>query len=389
MPASLIELLQEPIESVTRRERDTLESLLRSRDNRVVLFGAGNLGSKAAGALRGIGITPLAFSDNNPKRWGTQLDGIPVLTPEDAAAHYGKNAIFLVTIWNEFHWFCETEQQLLSYGCDLVAPYSSLHWRFSEIFLPCLLNDLPSKLYRESDVILKASEIWADAESRRIFEGNIQLRALGEFDGIPGRPAENTYLPPELISISAEDKFLDCGATRGEMLQDLIKKAGETFGQFCALEADNVSFPKLAAYRDSLTTSLQSRVRLFNCAVGAKRQTVHFSHSGLTGSKISDEGLPVECFPIDDLFAETPLTFIKMDIEGAEYDALLGAERVIRRDRPILAICVYHTQSDIWRIPLLVHSMLPDHKLYLRGYEGDGFQTVLYAIPPDRVLKEL
>jgi hypothetical protein len=76
-----------------------------------------------------------------------------------------------------------------------------------------------------------------------------------------------------------------------------------------------------------------------------------------------------------------------MDIEGAEYDALRGGVNVIRRDRPILAICVYHTQSDIWRIPLLVHSMVPEYKLYLRAYEGDGFQTVMYAVPSERILR--
>ena len=77
---------------------------------------------------------------------------------------------------------------------------------------------------------------------------------------------------------------------------------------------------------------------------------------------------------------------IKMDIEGAEYDALLGARKVIERDKPILAICVYHTQNDIWRIPLLIREMLPEHKLYLRAYEGDGFQTVAFAVPPHRTL---
>lgn len=387
MPLSLAELLQEPIQSVVRRERDTLEDSLRSRNNRVVLFGSGNLGCKAVAALREIGITPLAFSDNNLKRWGTSLESIPVLPPREAAALYGKDAVFLVTIWNEFHWFCETKQQLISYGCDAVIPYSSLHWRFPETFLPCLLNDLPSKLFRESDQILMAAEIWADSVSRDLFEANIRLRALGEFDEIPGRPVENTYLPLDLIELSASDRFLDCGATGGEMLRDLINKRGEDFAQFNALEADNISFPTLEAYRDSVSANLQTRFRLFNCAVGAQRQTVRFAHSGLTGSKISDEGLPVECFPIDDLFADSPLTFIKMDIEGAEYDALMGAEKVIQRDGPILAICVYHTQSDLWRIPLLVHEMLPEHKLFLRAYEGDGFQTVLYAIPPERALR--
>ena len=387
MPVSLAELLKEPIQSVECRERDALEDSLRSKNNRVVLFGSGNLGCKAVAALRGIGITPLAFTDSNPKRWGTVLESISVLPPREAASLFGKDAVFLVTIWNEFHWFNETKQQLIGYGCDAVIPYSSLHWRFPEIFLPCLLNDLPSKLYRESDQILMAAEAWADSASRDLFEANIRLRALGEFDGLPGRPIENTYLPLDLIQLSDSDRFLDCGATCGEMTQDLIRKRGDRFKLFCALEADNISFPKLEAYRDSLPDAVRTKLRLYNCAVGAKREVVHFAHSGQTGSRISLEGLPVDCVPIDELFSEIPLTFIKMDIEGAEFDALRGAQKVIQRDRPILAICVYHTQNDIWRIPLLVREMIPEYKLYLRAYEGDGFQTVMYAVPPERVLR--
>jgi hypothetical protein len=77
-----------------------------------------------------------------------------------------------------------------------------------------------------------------------------------------------------------------------------------------------------------------------------------------------------------------------MDIEGAEFDALRGGQKVIQRDRPVLAICVYHAQNDIWRIPLFAHEMLPEHKLFLRAYEGDGFQTVMYAVPPERVRQD-
>lgn len=102
----------------------------------------------------------------------------------------------------------------------------------------------------------------------------------------------------------------------------------------------------------------------------------------------AEGGVEVDCIPMDELFASTPVTMIKMDIEGAEYDALIGGSKVIQRDRPILAVCVYHLQSDLWRLPLLARKMLPQHKLYLRPYEGDGFQTVLYAVPPDRVLPD-
>jgi FkbM family methyltransferase len=383
---TLAELLQEPLESVAYRERHSLEDLLSTRRNRVVLFGSGNLGRRAAEALREIGINPLAITDNNQMRWGTQIDGLEVLAPVEAAKRYGRDSVFLVTIWNEFHWFKETEQQLKDDGCDCVASYPKLHWRFPERFLPWMLSDLPSKLYKEAGPILAAAAIWADAESKATFETNIRLRALGDLTSIPGRPVENTYLPMELIKFSDDDSFLDCGATSGEMLQDLVKKRSENFERFHAVEADNISYPKLEAYREGLPASLREKLKLYKCAVGAMRSTVRFVHSGLTGSRISDEGLPIECYPIDDLFADQPLTFIKMDIEGAEFDALKGASKVIQRDRPILAICVYHTQNDIWRIPLFIHGMLAEHKLYLRAYEGDGYQTVMYAVPADRVV---
>ncbi len=385
---SLAALLQEPITSVIRRERCALEELLGTRDNRVVLFGSGNLGRRAIAALQGVGIKPLALSDNNQALWDTRIDGLEILPPVKAAELYGKNSTFLVTIWNEFHWFRETSQQLRSYGCDQIAPYPPLHWRFPEIFLPCLLNDLPHKVYADRNQILAAAETWEDEESKTIFDANIRLRARGDLEGIPGRPTENTYLPLDLLQLSDRDCFLDCGATCGEMTQDLVKKRGERFTLFHAVEADNISYPKLETYREGLPEPIKGKVKLLNCAVGLTRSIVHFAHSGQTGSKISSEGLPVECFPIDELFADTPLTFIKMDIEGAEYDALLGGIKVIQRDKPILAICVYHTQSDIWRIPLLVREMLPNHNLYLRAYEGDGFQTVMYAVPAKRLLPQ-
>ena len=79
-----------------------------------------------------------------------------------------------------------------------------------------------------------------------------------------------------------------------------------------------------------------------------------------------------------------PVTFIKMDIEGAEIDALRGAAEIVRQDKPVLALCVYHLQSDIWKIPLLMRELFHDYRFYLRCYEGDGWQTVAYAVPPSR-----
>ena len=82
------------------------------------------------------------------------------------------------------------------------------------------------------------------------------------------------------------------------------------------------------------------------------RGTVRFAHSGLTGARISDEGLPVECYPIDDLFGDASLTFIKMDIEGAEFDALKGASKVIQRSPDSRHLRLSHAKRSLAYTPL-------------------------------------
>lgn len=75
------------------------------------------------------------------------------------------------------------------------------------------------------------------------------------------------------------------------------------------------------------------------------------------------------------------LDFIKMDIEGSEYDALLGAKNVIRKWHPILAICVYHKEDDFYKIPNLIKDIYQGYKIYFRQYELSDEETVCYAIP--------
>lgn len=98
-------------------------------------------------------------------------------------------------------------------------------------------------------------------------------------------------------------------------------------------------------------------------------------------SRISEIGhIEVEVRKLDDLLGDRKVTFIKMDIEGSELAALRGAERIIREQRPKLAICVYHKPEDMWEIPSLILSYHPDYKLYLRLYTLGDTESVLYAI---------
>jgi FkbM family methyltransferase len=375
---------------IVERERTALENMLKKQNNRVVLFGAGSLGTRTLRELRGIGIEPLAFSDNNRDRWGSTIEGCTVLSPVDAAAKYGADTLFIITIWNAAHWFVETLEQLKSLGCKHLSSYSPVYWRFSETFLPFLLNDHPHRVYEDAQRVLDAEKLWADKTSLDAYRSHVYWYATGDASQLPPRPQENSYFPADIFSISPSDAIVDCGAFDGDTVKQVIDRVGDNFAAVHAIEADPLSLEKLRNYLGDFPPGQREKIHVHACAVCLERMMLRFEITGSVDSKICEQGgVEVDGIPIDELFADRAITMIKMDIEGAEYDALIGGRKTIERDKPILAICVYHTQNDIWRIPLLIHDMLPQHKFFLRAYEGDGFQTVFYAVPPTRLLSEL
>lgn len=122
---------------------------------------------------------------------------------------------------------------------------------------------------------------------------------------------------------------------------------------------------------------------LFPYGAHDQNTTLYFDPAeGDEGSaRVSEAGsIAVEVRRLDDLLGDRKVTFIKMDIEGSELAALQGAERIIREQRPKLAICVYHKPEDMWEIPGLLLQYHPDYTLYLRHYSISETETVLYAI---------
>jgi hypothetical protein len=96
---------------------------------------------------------------------------------------------------------------------------------------------------------------------------------------------------------------------------------------------------------------------------------------------LSDEGeYIVEVNRLDDVLGDSNVTFLKMDIEGAELKTLHGAEKLIRRCRPKMAICIYHRAEDLWTIPQYILSLHGDYRFYVRSYHPSSEETVLYAL---------
>jgi hypothetical protein len=122
------------------------------------------------------------------------------------------------------------------------------------------------------------------------------------------------------------------------------------------------------------------------CAVGAKDGTVRFAADGVAAAAVCESGgVEVACRKLDTALAGEHPTIIKMDIEGAEGEALSGAADTINQEKPLLAVCVYHKPEDLWALPAQMHALAPESRLYMRSHCADGFDLVSYAVPSDRV----
>ena len=129
----------------------------------------------------------------------------------------------------------------------------------------------------------------------------------------------------------------------------------------------------------------EPRVHPIHAGLHSHGGSLRFRDDASRGAIFAADGeIEMPVTTIDDVLGDRRLTYVKMNIEGAEIDALRGGRNAIRKWRPRLAISVYHRASDLWRIPQQVLELNPDYELYLRQHDGGIIETVLYALPSSR-----
>ncbi|MEH2414964.1 FkbM family methyltransferase [Nostoc sp.] len=384
-------LFSSDIDSVIKRERECFDKLAAPFEKSIVLFGSGQLGRKTLKGLRKIGIEPLAFADNNSKLWNQSVDGLTVLSPEDAAQTFGNKAVFVVTIWGacSTHRLAHTREQLQLLNCLKIVSCTFLFWKYPETFLPHYCLDLPHKVYQQAENIKKAFSIWADEQSRHEYLVQLRWRMVLDFDSLSSPVSQEQYFPQDIFTLSPTDVFVDCGAYNGDTIESFLKHQSSFLGRIIALEPDPNNFKKLQGYVDTLPKSLQEKVTILPLAAAAQRKKLRFAATGTVSSVVTNTGkLEIDGVPLDELLNDTVPTFIKMDIEGAELDALLGTQKIIQNASPILAICLYHCQDHLWRIPLLLKSLSSQYRFFLRPHGEECWDLNCYAVPVTRLKPE-
>jgi FkbM family methyltransferase len=380
--AVLQRIESEPLEITRLREASTFDTIAGPFSTKLILFGAGALGRSTLAGLRRAKIEPLAFADNNPQLWGTQIDGLAVLPTHEAASRYSQTACFVVTIYNG----SSARRQLTASGCKAVAPFASLFWKYADIFIPDSCLELPHRLRSQLNGVTACEAILGDEVSRAELVGQLIWRYWLE-DGHLTTPLDphDTYFPLDLLKRLKDEVFLDCGSFDGQTLQNFISHWKGNFRHAFAFEPDRTNLMALTTNIEAL--GLRQKVTIFPYAIGNSNRHVPFTSTGSVASHVGGQGCPtlVECKRLDDIQWLFAPTYIKMDIEGAELEALRGASEVLRRYQPVLAVCTYHRGDHLWQIPNLIHSISARYHIFLRRYAEECWEGICYAIPPHRL----
>ncbi len=195
------------------------------------------------------------------------------------------------------------------------------------------------------------------------------------------------YYEDGFIAFSENEIFVDAGAYNGNTTKEFIEKtqkAGRNYAKIYAFEPDIFSYKKAVSCFSAYTNveivqkGLWSTETELSFLENAKRASSSFVLGSGALSRVPVTSLDVFFQGKSD--HELP-TFIKMDVEGSEKEALLGAENIIRRIKPKLAICAYHKPEDIYELPQTILNIRNDYKLALRQHASAGYyDTVLYAV---------
>jgi len=262
-------------------------------------------------------------------------------------------------------------------GINAVIDYFAL-----QRLLPGQIRSVDYSEYNKEDLINNRSKYeWiygrlADKTSQQVLQKVSQFRYSWNLDCMEGfQLAVDRQYFDDFVPLVPQPVFVDGGGFDGQTTRRFAQRYPD-YRRIYYFEPCQ-KMEKISREKLSDLNSVMIIPKGLSCQNG----WVQFDASSGPASKISEQGNEkIEVVRLDDEVTE-PVTFIKLDIEGAEFDAIAGAQKHIASDSPILAVCVYHDQRDFWRIPERVLQYNPAYKVYLRHYTEGILETVMYFIP--------
>lgn len=291
----------------------------KDRDKKkIIIYGAGWAGYWRVDANNYLGVDFYAFCDSDEKKIGTEFLGKRIISPKELIEEHKDAYVLIETYSNN-----------------------------EEIYNFLISNGFPKEQIMEhSDYGIQYF--------------NYDQMKFGEHE------------------VMVDGGCYDCGT-----IKDFIKKVNGKYDKIIAFEPDQNNYNNCMRIVEE--EGLRN-VKIVNAGMSDKNEELLFSGDVGVFSRFLTEGeetnehcKKVSTRTIDDVCKDENVTFIKMDLEGWEYQALNGAKETIQRCKPKLAISIYHKWEDVIDCYSYIMQLVPEYKFAIRHCSEYMWETVLYA----------
>jgi len=324
---------------------------LKNTTKPIVLYGMGNGADRVLDELAARGIEAAGVFASDEFVRGHSFRGFPVTTYAAAKERFGEMIV------------------LVCFGSSLPDVMARIRRIAAEqeLYLP----DLPvcgGALFDEAMYAANKAELdalrarLADEQSVRVFDNIIQYRLSGRIDPLSACETTPDEAYENILKLSHRETYLDLGAYNGDTVAEFLAHVSD-YEQIIALEPDPKNYKKLIKNTEAL-----SRIRCINAGVYREPCQLTFAANAGRNSTVSSKGRITYMESVDSLLSGAPVSYIKMDVEGQEQNAILGAAETIRRYKPKMLISCYHRSEDLFLLPREVLSIRDDYRIYLRHY---------------------
>jgi len=335
----------------------------------IIIFGVGSVGIGALKLIRKLSSAKIIFCDNDSKKHGLTIDSVPVISFDELKKNYSDSYVIIASV---------------SYYYEILTllTENNLHKNVIEIYDNVYIYSIYHNYYdlicENKPLFSKVYNFLSDDYSKQTFIERLKYCLTGNSKYlIPLRSKMPIYFDPEIISFSKDEIFIDGGAYTGDTVREFLKWTKGNYKKIYSFEPDINNRMEFSRMFPS-----NKDIELMPFGLWDKKGVLRFKSGSDSGSRINEDGnAEIPVISIDEFLDGNPVTFIKMDIEGAEMKAIKGAEASIKKYKPKLAICIYHEPLDIVEIPLFLKEIVPEYKIFIRHYSNGPFDTVCYAIP--------